>query len=185
MKKVGKRNLDNSVSSEMMEKEQTNLNENNAFCVSTALKPLNNIKDNKDNTISGAHPNRPTIVKASSFKHQPFKNGTQQSELNKMKSSNPIMDKKDSGSELQHKLKSRCQKIDEALHLQTSDRSSFSSLPPLSPINGSSAEDKEIELRENLVGTGFLDPPALQKIEDPETGDMILESDFRCTVLGK
>ena len=44
---------------------------------------------------------------------------------------------------------------------------------------------KEIELRENLVGTGFLDPPPLQKIEDPDTGDIIMESDYRCTVLGK
>ena len=44
---------------------------------------------------------------------------------------------------------------------------------------------KEIELRENLVGTGFLDPPPLQKLEDPATGDIIIESDYRCTVLGK
>ena len=44
---------------------------------------------------------------------------------------------------------------------------------------------KEIELRENLVGTGFLDPPPLQKVEDPNTGDIIIESDYRCTVLGK
>ena len=44
---------------------------------------------------------------------------------------------------------------------------------------------KEIELRENLVGTGFLDPPPLQKIENEETGEMILESDYGCTVLGK
>ena len=44
---------------------------------------------------------------------------------------------------------------------------------------------KEIELRENLVGTGFLDPPPLQKIEDEQTGEIIMESDYRCTVLGK
>ena len=147
MKKVGKRNLDNSVSSEMVDNEQTDMNKMNAFCVSTALKPMNNVNDD---SISRVHPNRPTIVKASSFKHQPLKNDSHQSELNTMKSSNSIIDKKDSGSELQHKLKSRCQKIDEAIDLQTNNRSSYNSLPPLSPMNGSSAEDKEIELGDNL-----------------------------------
>ena len=44
---------------------------------------------------------------------------------------------------------------------------------------------KEIELRENLVGTGFLDPPPLQKQLDPLTGETILSSDYRCTVLGE
>ncbi len=44
---------------------------------------------------------------------------------------------------------------------------------------------KEIELRENLVGTGFLDPPVLEKKEDPNTGEVIMNSDFRCTVLGE
>ena len=44
---------------------------------------------------------------------------------------------------------------------------------------------KEIELRENLVGTGLLDPPPLQKHEDPNTGETIMFSDFRCTVLGE
>ena len=44
---------------------------------------------------------------------------------------------------------------------------------------------KEIELRENLVGTGFLDPPPLYKY--PGTDDIMepYQSDFRCTVLGK
>ena len=150
MKKVGKRNLDSSVSSEMIENEQTNFNNNNAFCVSTALKPL---KDIKDNTISCVHPNRPTIVKASSFKHQPLKNGSQQSELNKIKSSNSIVEKTESSSELQHKLKSRCQKIDEAFHLQTNDQTSYNSLPPLSPKDGASTEDKETESGENLLNS--------------------------------
>lgn len=44
---------------------------------------------------------------------------------------------------------------------------------------------KEIELRENLVGTGFLDPPPLLKEEDPMTGETVMQSDFRCTVLGE
>ena len=44
---------------------------------------------------------------------------------------------------------------------------------------------KEIELRENLVGTGFLDPPPLQKAIDPNTGETVNYSDFRCTVLGE
>ena len=44
---------------------------------------------------------------------------------------------------------------------------------------------KEIELRENLVGTGFVDPPTLVKEEDPLTGDIQMSGDYRCTVLGK
>ena len=44
---------------------------------------------------------------------------------------------------------------------------------------------KEIELRENLVGTGFLDPPPLQKEINPNTGEIVMESDYRCTVLGE
>ena len=44
---------------------------------------------------------------------------------------------------------------------------------------------KEIELRENLVGTGFLDPPPLTKEVDPNSGETIMNSDFRCTVLGE
>lgn len=44
---------------------------------------------------------------------------------------------------------------------------------------------KEIELRENLVGTGFLDPPPLVKEEDPETNELLMSGDYRCTVLGK
>ena len=31
---------------------------------------------------------------------------------------------------------------------------------------------KEIELRENLVGAGFLDPPPLSKEMDPDTGEI-------------
>ena len=44
---------------------------------------------------------------------------------------------------------------------------------------------KEIELRENLVGTGFLDPPPLQKEVDPNTQETVMHSDYRCTVLGE
>jgi hypothetical protein len=38
---------------------------------------------------------------------------------------------------------------------------------------------KEIELRENLVGTGFLDPPTIQKTSKGSTAD------YRATVLGE
>lgn len=44
---------------------------------------------------------------------------------------------------------------------------------------------KEIELRENLVGTGFLDPPKLKKQVDSKTRETVEFSDFRCTVLGE
>ena len=44
---------------------------------------------------------------------------------------------------------------------------------------------KEIELRENLVGTGFLDPPPLKKVVDPNTHELVMFSDYRCTVLGE
>ena len=44
---------------------------------------------------------------------------------------------------------------------------------------------KEIELRENLVGMGFLDPPPLTKEEDHLTGEIKMQSDYRCTVLGE
>ena len=44
---------------------------------------------------------------------------------------------------------------------------------------------KEIELRENLVGAGFLDPPPLSKEMDPDTGEIKMQSDYRCTVLGE
>ena len=44
---------------------------------------------------------------------------------------------------------------------------------------------KEIELRENLVGTGFLDPPPLKREVDRDTGETVLQSDYRCTVLGE
>lgn len=38
---------------------------------------------------------------------------------------------------------------------------------------------KEIELRENLVGTGFLDPPPLQKNKSEAIAD------YRVTVVGE
>lgn len=38
---------------------------------------------------------------------------------------------------------------------------------------------KEIELRENLVGTGFLDPPPIQKQNKEVTAD------YRVTVIGE
>ena len=38
---------------------------------------------------------------------------------------------------------------------------------------------KEIELRENLVGSGFLDPPSIQKSKGKQT------TDTRVTVLGE
>lgn len=38
---------------------------------------------------------------------------------------------------------------------------------------------KEIELRENLVGTGFLDPPPIQKQNGEQTAD------YRITVIGE
>ena len=38
---------------------------------------------------------------------------------------------------------------------------------------------KEIELRENLVGSGFLDPPPIQKNHKEITAD------YRVTVLGE
>ncbi len=40
---------------------------------------------------------------------------------------------------------------------------------------------KEIELRENLVGTGFLDPPKLNRGQNGE----VISSDSRVTVLGR
>lgn len=43
---------------------------------------------------------------------------------------------------------------------------------------------KEIELRENLVGTGFLDPPKAKKIKTENKG-YIFSGDYRVTVLGK
>lgn len=47
---------------------------------------------------------------------------------------------------------------------------------------------KEIELRENLVGYGFLDPPQAEKVfsSDPlEKGKFHWESDYRMTSIGK
>ena len=44
---------------------------------------------------------------------------------------------------------------------------------------------KEIELRENLVGTGFLDPPPLRKEFNPNTGETTMSGDYRCTVMGE
>ena len=45
---------------------------------------------------------------------------------------------------------------------------------------------KEIELRENLIGTNrFLDPPALEKEPNPFGSGMIWKSDYRVTVLGR
>ena len=42
---------------------------------------------------------------------------------------------------------------------------------------------KEIELRENLVGTGFLDPPPVYEHNGEK--DKHLDSDHRVTVLGE
>ena len=43
---------------------------------------------------------------------------------------------------------------------------------------------KEIELRENLVGTGFLEPPRIEKLKDADNNEL-MKADLRMTVLGK
>lgn len=41
---------------------------------------------------------------------------------------------------------------------------------------------KEIELRENLVGTGFLDPPPFQELNSKKANK---EADYRVTTIGE
>ena len=44
---------------------------------------------------------------------------------------------------------------------------------------------KEIELRENLVGTGFMEPPKLNKDKDAAGKVIGLDGEIRMTCLGK